>query len=70
MTPQEYRQELVNEYFNELNDFYKANREFIINAWEFQGGNVEEWKENPLMKMGFIVKIKTMAENRKGIVIE
>jgi hypothetical protein len=67
MTPQEYREELVNEYFNELNEFYKAHQKMIVSLWEFEGGTIEEWNTNRELKIGFIVKLKTLAEQGIGL---
>jgi len=69
MTPQEYRQELVNEYFNELNEFYQTHQKMIVSLWEYMGGTVEEWNSDRELKLGFIVKVKTMAEQGKGLTI-
>lgn len=69
MTPQEYRQELVNEYFNELNDFYQAHQKMIVSLWEFEGGTIEEWNNNRELKLAFIVKLKTLAEQGIGLTL-
>lgn len=70
MTPQEYRQELVNEYYNELNEFYQAHQKLIVSLWEFEGGTIEEWNSNRELKLGFIVKLKTLAEQGIGLTLK
>ncbi len=67
MTPQEYRQELVNEYFNEINEFYQARQKMIVSLWEYEGGTLEEWNTNRELKLAFIVKLKTLAEQGIGL---
>ena len=60
-------QELANEYFNELNEFYKAHQKMIVSLWELEGGTIEEWNDNRELKLAFIVKLKTLAEQGIGL---
>lgn len=67
MTPQEQRDNLLDEWFNELNAFYTHNREMINSLWEFTGRGLEEWNEDRQLKIAFIVKVRAMAQEGKGL---
>jgi hypothetical protein len=63
MTNAEYNemtQKFMNDYTNDLANFYRANHELVYKLWKSMGFTFEIWENDKSFKLAFIAKMKIM----------
>lgn len=70
MTNAEYNEmtkEFMNDYINDLSNFYSANHELVYKLWKSMGLTFEVWENDKEFKLAFIAKVKIMVEQNPGL---